>query len=395
MESTPEEFIFFLFIDLNEVCYPTYLPLKIIAEMKEIKYDEVLDKIEQEMSTNFLQDPESISRNDLQKMIRKYNPNYMWLVDEVDNLIEEGLECIFGDSVMCAEHYLMWRGKGLDEYLKIKEDVEELAKLYQCKVHEICQDQVDAFLTNLQNENTCRINNEVYLQKEKTSLEEIKMESNLEELWPEEDIEYKIELCETIQAEIDAENGENLWINYLNDKIKSNKRTKLQETKEKLVKENQENPNNFTDKFYMSKIINHKKILEQFKNNYNIYKLIELIRKKYDPNIYNKLCIMLKDKYINSNINRICSLIVQMIPLQIRTDPEIYEKIEILEIGYKINTWKNIWNELVNKINSKYDHDENIEIIIRGKDQIKQEKSAGRTKKKRKSFMFKKRIKPK
>ena len=392
MDTVPEEFIFFLFIDLNEVHYPVYLPLRIVAECQELMHDEVLELIEQELSNVFLQDPTAISRNDLEKIIHKYSPKYMWFIDEINNSIIDELENIFGDSIMCAEHYLMWKGKGQNDYLIIKQDVEELAKLYNCNVHEIQKDQVNSFLIKLQEENSCRVSNAVYLHHENTTLNELE-EADHEELWPEEEIKYKMELCESIQAEIDAENGENLWINYLNDRIKSDKRTKLKEAEEKLVKEHQEDSKNITDEFYMPKIINHKKILEQFANNYNIYKLMELIRKKYNHNIYRELCSLLQEQYMHNKENRICTLLTKILPLQIRTDPEIYEKLETLEIGYKINSWKRIWTEMIHKIISKYGREEKVEIVITEKKQ-KQKLRIGKTRK-RKTCSVKKKIKPK
>jgi len=145
----------------------------------------------------------------------------------------------------------------------------------------------------------------------------------------------------------------------------------------------------------LPKIINHKNILEQFKNNYNIYKLIELIRKKYNTNIYYIICNTLKEKYINNSQNRLCTLLVQLLPLQIRTDPEIYEKIELLDIGYKINTWKRIWIELVEKIIKKYEKEEELEIVIKNNGKTKEELLLGRAKRRRKSCCIKKKIKPK
>jgi len=145
----------------------------------------------------------------------------------------------------------------------------------------------------------------------------------------------------------------------------------------------------------LPKIINHKNILEQFKNNYNIYKLIELIRKKYNTNIYYIICNTLKEKYINNSQNRLCTLLVQLLPLQIRTDPEIYEKIELLDIGYKINTWKRIWIELVEKIIKKYEKEEELEIVIKNNGKTKEELLLGRVKRRRKSCCIKKKIKPK
>ena len=393
-QDIPEEFIFFLFLDLNEIHYPVYLPLRVITEYLELDYDVAMENIEQELGI-FLQESEFISRNDLTMMIQKHSSKFLWLIEECNNLIADELENIFGDAIMCAEHYLMWKGKGLKDYHLIKQDVSELAKLYKCEVHEIHKDQIDSFLIKLQHENSCRISNEAYFQKESTSLNEKKIESQHQELWPEEDIQYRMELCETIQAEIDAENGENIWINHLNDKIKSDKRLKLQEIENKMNEKYKENSDEFTNKFYMSNIIEHKKILEQFKNNYNIFKLLELIRKKYNVNIYNDICTMLKEKYIHNNMNRICTLLIQLLPLQIRIDPEIYEKIEILEIGYKIRTWRTVWTELITKIISKYNKDDNIEIEIKNWSKSKEEMLLGRSKRRRKSCLLKKKIKPK
>ena len=395
MEPNPEEFIFFLFIDLYEVHYPVYLPIRIATEYLEIEYDDTLCSIEQELNAIFLQESEFISRNGLEKLIQKHNPKHAWLIDEVDDLITDELTNIFGDAIMCAEHYVMWKGKGIQDYQTIKQDVDELAKLYKCTVHEINREQIDPFLIKLQIENSCRISNEAYFSKETFKLDEKKEESPLQDIWPEEEIEYKMELCETIQAEIDAENGENVWLNYANDKIKSNKRVQLQETKDKIADDYWKNHDNFTNKIYFPKIINHKNILEQFRNNYNIYKLIELIRKKYNVNIYNAIRQILEDKYIHNDQNRICTLLIQLLPLQIRTDPEIYEKIEILELGYKINTWKRIWIELVDKIIKKYEKEEDIEIVIKNKGRTKEELLLGRTKRRRKSCFTRKKIKPK
>lgn len=392
--AIPEEFIFFLFLDLNEVHYPVYLPLRIATEYLELEYDATLVNIEQELSI-FLQESEFISRNNLLKMIQKHSSKYLWLIEECNNQIADELENIFGDAIMCAEHYLMWKGKGQNEYHLIKQDVSELAKLYKCEVHELHKDQVNSFLIKLQNENSCRVSNEVYFKKEKINLEDKREEAEIQDLWPEEEIQYRMELCETIQAEIDAENGENLWINHLNDKIKSDKRLKLQEIEDQMTQDYKKNPENLTDKFYMSNIIEHKKILEQFKNNYNIFKLIELIRKKYNTNIYNDICMMMKEKYIHSHTNRICTLLTQLLPLQIRTDPEIYEKIETLEIGYKIKTWKTIWMELVKRIIAKYDKEKNIEIEIKNWRKNKEEMLLGRSRRRRKSCSVKKKIKPK
>jgi len=395
MEPRPEEFIFFLFLDLYEVQYPVYLPIRIATEYLEIEYDATLCSIEQELNSIFLQGSEFISRNELEKLIRKHNPKHVWLIDEVDDLITDELINIFGDSIMCAEHYVMWKGKGIQDYHTIKQDVEELAKLYKCPVHEINHEQIDPFLIKLQIENSCRISNEVYFQKETIKLDEKKEESQTQDIWPEEEIKYRMELCETIQAEIDAENGDNIWLNYTNDKIKSNKRVKLQETKDKIAEDYWKNHDNITNKIYLPKIINHKNILEQFKNNYNIYKLIELIRKKYNTNIYYIICNTLKEKYINNSQNRLCTLLVQLLPLQIRTDPEIYEKIELLDIGYKINTWKRIWIELVEKIIKKYEKEEELEIVIKNNGKTKEELLLGRAKRRRKSCCIKKKIKPK
>jgi len=392
--AIPEEFIFFLFLDLNEVHYPVYLPLRIATEYLELEYDASLVNIEQELSI-FLQESEFISRNNLLKMIQKHSSKCLWLIDECNNQIADELENIFGDAIMCAEHYLMWKGKGEREYHLIKHDVSELAKLYQCEVHELHKDQVNSFLIKLQNENSCRVSNEVYFKKEKINLDDKREEAEIQDLWPEEEIQYRMELCETIQAEIDAENGENLWINHLNDKIKSDKKLKLQEVEDKMTQDYKKNPENLTDKFYMSNIIEHKKILEQFKNNYNIFKLIELIRKKYNINIYNDICMMMKERYIHNHTNRICTLLIQLLPLQIRTDPEIYEKIQILEIGYKIKTWKTIWTELVEKIIAKYDKEENIEIEIKNWRKNKEEMLLGRSRRRTKSYLVKKKIKPK
>lgn len=391
--AIPEEVIFFLFLDLNEIHYPVYLPLRVATEYLELEYDVALENIEQELGI-FLQEAEFISRNDLTKLIQKHSSKFLWLIDESNNLIADELENVFGDAIMCAEHYLMWRGKGLKDYLLIKQNVSELAKLYKCEVHEIHGDQIDSFLAQLQYENSGRISTETYAE-ENISLNEKKMESQCQDLWPEEEIQYRMELCETIQAEIDAENDENIWINHLNDKIKSDKRLKLQEFKDKMTKNYKENSDDFANKFYMSNIIEHKKILEQFKNNYNIFQLIELIRKKYNANIYNDICTMLKEKYIHNHTNRICTLLVQLLPLQIRTDPEIYEKIEILEIGYKIRTWKIIWTELITKIISKYKKEDNIEIEIKKWNKNKEEMLLGRSRRRRKSCLLKKKIKPK
>ena len=279
METTvPGEFIFFLFVDLDEVHYPTYLAIKLVTEYLELQYDEELLQIEQELNNLFLQDTNWISRNDLQKILRKYNNNYSWFIEELNNQICETTENYFGDEVMCADHYIMWKGKGIQQYNLIKLDVEEIGKLYNCNIHELkTKNQIDAFMIRLQDE----MSSENYLLKETTNLNEIKEELGTNELWPEEEISYRMELCETIQAEMDAENGENLLANYKNDKIKSDKRQKLKEAEEKLVLENKAKFNDTTDSIYIPHVINSKQILEQFQENYNIFKLLELIRKKY------------------------------------------------------------------------------------------------------------------
>lgn len=393
MDTTvPEEFIFFLFIDLDEVNYPTYLVIKLATEYLELQYDEGLWRIEQELNTIFLQDTNCISRNDLQKILRKYNNNCAWFIEELNNLICEMIENYFGDEVMCADHYIMWKGKGTQQYDLIKPDVEEIGKLYSCKVHELrTKSQIDAFLIRLQYE----MSSESYLLKETTNLNEMKEELGTNELWPEEEISYRMELCETIQAEIDAENGENLLANYKNDRIKSEKRQKLKETEEKLVLENKAKFNDTTDTIYIPYIVNSKQILEQFKENYNIFKLLELIRKRYNSNIYETLCKLLQEEYINQKEARICSLIAKILPLQIRTDKEIYEKLEVLEIGYKINTWKKIWKELIQAILKKYEKEDETKIPIKNIEESKSNFKIWKNRKKRKSFTTRKRIKPK
>lgn len=393
MDTTvPEEFIFFLFVDLNEVHYPTYLAIKLVTEYLELQYDEELLQFEQEVNTFFLQDTNCISRNDLQKILRKYKNDYSWFIDELNNLICETIENYFGDEVMCADHYIMWKGKGIQQYNLIKPDVEEIVKLYNCQIHELkTKKQIDTFMIRLQDE----MSSESYQLKETTNLSEMKDELGANELWPEEEISYRMELCETIQAEMDAENGENLLANYKNGKIKSEKRQKLKEVEEKLVLENKAKFNDTTDTIYIPHIVNSKQILEQFKDNYNIFKLLELIRKKYNSNIYEILCQSLKEEYMNQKEIRICSLITKLLPLQIRTDKEIHEKLEILEIGYKINTWKKIWKELIQTILKKYEKEDEIEIPIKNIEKLKSNFKIWKNRKKRKSFTMRKRIKPK
>ena len=393
METTvPGEFIFFLFVDLDEVHYPTYLAIKLVTEYLELQYDEELLQIEQELNNLFLQDTNWISRNDLQKILRKYNNNYSWFIEELNNQICETTENYFGDEVMCADHYIMWKGKGIQQYNLIKPDVEEIGKLYNCNIHELkTKNQIDAFMIRLQDE----MSSENYLLKETTNLNEIKEELGTDELWPEEEISYRMELCETIQAEMDAENGENLLANYKNDKIKSDKRQKLKEAEEKLVLENKAKFNDTTDSIYIPHVINSKQILEQFKENYNIFKLLELIRKKYDSNVYEVLCKLLQEEYMNQRETRICSLITKILPLQFRTDKEIHEKLETLEIGYKTNTWKKIWKEIIQSILKKYEKAEEIEIPVKNIELSKSNIKIWKNRKKRKSWIVRKRIKPK
>ena len=391
--AIPEEFIFFLFADLNEVHYPTYLAIKLVTEYLELQYEEELLRIEQELKAIFLQETNCISRNDLQKILQKHSNKYLWFIEELNNLICETIENYFGDEAMCADHYIMWKGKGIQQYNLIKSDAEEIGKLYNCRIYELkTKKEIDAFMIRLQNEMSS-INS---LTKETTNLDEMKDEPKMDELWPEEEISFRMELCETIQAEIDAENGENLLANYKNDKIKSGKRQKLKEAEEKLVLENKAKFNDTTNTIYIPHIVNSKQILEQFRDNYNIFKLLELIRKKYNSNIYKILCKTLQDEYINQQKGtRICSLIARMLPLQIRTDKEVYEKLEILEIGYKINTWKKIWKEIIQTILKKYEKEEETEIPIKNTEQIKPNIKNWKNRKKRKSPIVRKRIKPK
>lgn len=360
---------FLFIIDLNKISYPTYIPLRITLQLKELESTPNVVQLEQVLS-NFLQSSNFISRNQLFTILSKYNGEFDFFFDDINNYIIDQLENCFGNLFNSASHFLVWRGKGATQYYYLRSELDELCKLYQCDVIQCTPDEAIKYLTEDIQENLM------------DSLEEeidddYGLDPKPNPIWPEKNIDYEIELAEQIQAEIDFEDQSNIWLHYKNmeihteDDVELGKLEEQMENKMKIenevvdktfhfqneILEHKEKLENLPDKIYIRKnIINSQNVLELYKNNYNIFKLLELIRKHYDKNIYIKACTLLKDYYITKRKERICMLLIKLIPLEILNEDNIIEGIDILKGSYKLNTWKKVWNDIVRNIIKKIEN---------------------------------------